>query len=176
MDSLTLHVEGSGTGLPYGYSDGVDAGGQKYLYTKQTIGTNWAKGMPFTISRAPSGFQSSAPASNTTILTDGVVGSPVTGSFSYWLGQCWVSGSNVDLRVDLGQPRATGAFRAHVFGYPGWDALKGRGSRSHRSADVARRHGFHQPRCAADVALEEEHSRSTTCCRTMRRRQHGISN
>ena len=81
--------------------------------------------MPFTISRAPSGFQSSAPASNTTILTDGVVGSPVTGSFSYWLGQCWVSGSNVDLRVDLGQPRATGAFRAHVFGYPGWDALKG---------------------------------------------------
>ena len=49
----------------------------------------------------------------------------MTGSFSYWLGQCWASGSNVDLRVDLGQSRATGAFRAHVFGYPGWDALKG---------------------------------------------------
>jgi regulation of enolase protein 1 (concanavalin A-like superfamily) len=125
MESLTLNAEGSGTGSPFGYSDGVDAGGQKYLYTKQTIGTNWARGMTYTISRAPSGFQSSAPASNTTILTDGVVGSPVTGSFSYWLGQCWASGSNVDLRVDLGQSRATGAFRAHVFGYPVLDALKG---------------------------------------------------
>ena len=60
MESLTLNVEGSGTGSPYGYSDGTDVGGQKYLYTKQTIGTNWAKGMPYSLSRAPSGFQSSA--------------------------------------------------------------------------------------------------------------------
>jgi hypothetical protein len=125
MDSLTVNVVGSGPSSPYGYSDGVDAGGQKYLYTKQTVGTNWAKSMPYTPSRAPSGFQSSAPAANTTILTDGVVGAPVTGSFSYWLGQCWTSGANVDLTVDLGQSRTTGAFRAHVFGYPGWDALKG---------------------------------------------------
>jgi regulation of enolase protein 1 (concanavalin A-like superfamily) len=49
----------------------------------------------------------------------------VTGSFSYWLGQCWTSGTNVDLRVDLRQSRTAGGFRAHLFGYPGWDALKG---------------------------------------------------
>ena len=70
-------------------------------------------------------FQSSAGASNTTILTDGVVGAPVTGSFSYWFGQCWSSGSDVDLRVDLGATQSVGAFRAHLFGYPGWDALDG---------------------------------------------------
>ena len=125
MESMTLNVEQAGDATPFGYSDGTDAGGEKYIYTKQTVGTNLAKGMPYTFSRAPSGFQSSAPVTNATILTDGVVGSPATGGFSYWLGQCWTSGQNVDLRVDLGAARTAGAFRAHLFGYPGWDALKG---------------------------------------------------
>ena len=156
MESLTLNVEGSGTGSPYGYSDGTDVGGQKYLYTKQTIGTNWARGCP-TLSRARLQVSSHRHRRrNTTILTDGVVGSPVTGSFSYWLGQCWASGANVDLRVDLLQSRTTGAFRAHVFGYPGWDALEGRGPGPHRGADIARRHRLHQPRRAADSLWKKD--------------------
>ncbi|MGH9140040.1 MAG: Ig-like domain-containing protein, partial [Vicinamibacterales bacterium] len=39
--------------------------------------------------------------------------------------QCWSSGANVDLQVDLGSARSVGAFRAHLFGYQFWDALKG---------------------------------------------------
>src|SRR4051812_6417822 len=124
MESMTISQAGLDSAAP-GYSDGVDAGGAKYVYRKRTEGTNFAVGKPYTISRAPSGFQSSAPASNTTILTDGVVGAPVTGSFSYWWGQCWTSGVDVDLGVDLGAVKSVGAFRAHLFGYPGWDALKG---------------------------------------------------
>ena len=125
MESMTLSLESAADPTPLGYGDGTDPGGQKYRYTKQTVGTNFAKGKPYSFSRAPSGFQASAPATNTTILTDGVVGAPATGSFSYWVGQCWTTGQNVDLRMDLGVFRTTGAFRAHLFGNPTWDALKG---------------------------------------------------
>ena len=125
MKSLKMTVADSADPTPYGYGDGVDAGGEKHVPLKRLEGANLAKGKPYTISRAPSGFQSSAGASNTTILTDGVVGSPVTGSQYYWWGQCWASGSIVDLQVDLGSARSVGAFRAHMFGYPFWDALKG---------------------------------------------------
>jgi hypothetical protein len=125
MESITVNLEDSGDATPYGYSDGIDKGGQKYAHRKQTAGTNMAVNTPYTFSRPPSGFQASAGASNTTILTDGIVGSPVTGGVSYWWGQCWSSGSNVDLGVDLGALRTARAFRAHLFGYPSWDALKG---------------------------------------------------
>jgi beta-lactam-binding protein with PASTA domain len=124
MDSITLNVAAEDDGSPQGYSDGVDAGGTRYLYSRRTDGTNVAQSKPYTVSRAPSGFQNSAPPTNTTILTDGVVGAPGTGGFAYWLGQCW-SGQPVDLQVDLGVPQSVGAMRAHLFGYPGWDALKG---------------------------------------------------
>ena len=100
-------------------------GGQKYMPMKRTDGMNLANRKPYTSSRPPSGFQSSPGASNATILTDGVVGSPVTGGTSYWWGQCWTSGTDVDLQVDLGDSKMVSAFRAHLFGYEFWDALKG---------------------------------------------------
>jgi hypothetical protein len=125
MESLKVNVEDPSDPTPAGYGDGVDVGGERYVPKKRIEGTNLAKSRPYTISRAPSGFQSSAPASNATILTDGIVGSPVTGSNYYWWGQCWASGATVDLQVDLGSMRSVGAFRAHLFGYPFWDALKG---------------------------------------------------
>jgi hypothetical protein len=103
----------------------VDAGGQRYIHTKRIEGGNLAKNRPYTFSRAPSGFQASAGAANTTVLTDGVVGAPATGGMSYWWGQCWSAGKIVDLQVDLGATRTAGAFRAHLFGYPFWDALEG---------------------------------------------------
>jgi len=77
------------------------------------------------VSRAPSGFQGSVGADNTTILTDGVVGAPATGGLSYLWGACWYPEGDVDLTVDLGQPQMVSAFRGHIFGWPDWDALKG---------------------------------------------------
>jgi hypothetical protein len=125
MDSIRINIEDPGDPAPYGYGDGIDAGGQKHVPRQQRVGTNYATGRPYSFSRPPSGFQSSAGASNVTILTDGVVGAPATGGISYWSGQCWTSGSTVDLQLDLGQPRAVGAIRAHLLGYPAWDAFKG---------------------------------------------------
>ena len=34
-------------------------------------------------------------------------------------------GQDVDLQIDLGQPQTVSVFRAHLFGYDSWDALKG---------------------------------------------------
>ncbi|NUR53782.1 MAG: hypothetical protein HOQ29_04995 [Acidobacteria bacterium] len=125
VESLRLAVADDSDATPFGYGDGIDAGGTKYAATKRKEGTNLAKGRPYTVSRAPSGFQSSAGASNTTILTDGVVGAPQTGGISYWWGQCWSANSDVNLQVDLGQARMIGAVRAHLFGTPSWDAFRG---------------------------------------------------
>jgi hypothetical protein len=125
MDSLTVNLAGSGDGTPYGYSDGTDAGGTKYLYRWRTDGVNLAVGRPYGFSRPPGSFQGSAGAEHTTILTDGVVGAPATGGISYLFGQCWYPGSDLDITVDLGQPQPVGAFRSHLFGWPAWDALKG---------------------------------------------------
>ena len=125
MESMTLNIAGAGDGSPAGYGDGIDVGGTKYVPTVRTEGVNFAKDRPYTISRTPSGFQGSPGSSNTTILTDGVVGSPLTGDISYYWGQCWTSGTDVNLQLDLGAARAIGAFRAHILGYSGWDALKG---------------------------------------------------
>ena len=131
---------------------------------------------PYTFSRAPSGFQSSAPATNTTILTDGVVGSPVTGSF------CLLAGPVLVVGVERRPARSTSPVAHHrgvprpLFGYPGWDALEGAGPGSHRGADVARRHRVHQPRTSCKRRCGRRTSRSTTCCRTTRGRQRGTSN
>jgi len=125
MESMRLSLADDTDATPFGYSDGVDAGGEKYVYRKQIDGANLAKERAYTVSRAPSGFQGSMPATNTTILTDGVVGAPATGGNAYWWGQCWTSGAEVALQVDLGQVQSVGAVRAHLFGYPFWDALKG---------------------------------------------------
>ena len=125
MESITMKLEDAADTTPLGYSDGADVGGQKYVPTRRMDGTNFATNRPYTMSRAPSGFQASAGAGNTTILTDGIVGAPATGSTSYWWGQCWTAGQDVDLQIDLGAPQTLRAFRAHLFGYPFWDALKG---------------------------------------------------
>ena len=125
MESMRLNVADDADPTPFGYNDGVDAGGTKYLYRKRSEGTNLAARKPYVVSRPPSQFQNSIGASNTTVLTDSVVGGPATGGFSYWFGQCWTSGQDVDIQVDLGAVRSIGAVRAHLFGYPFWDALKG---------------------------------------------------
>jgi hypothetical protein len=125
MRSVSVNLQGSGDGTPYGYSDGTDVGGAAYRYRWRSDGVNLAQGKPYTVSRAPSGFQGSVGDDNTTILTDGVVGAPATGGLSYLWGACWYPEGDVDLTVDLGQPQMVSAFRGHIFGWPDWDALKG---------------------------------------------------
>ena len=125
MDSVTVNTVAAGDNTPQGYSDGIDAGGQKYVYSRRVEGANLAEHKPYSVSRPPSGFQDSAGATNTSILTDGVVGAPVTGGYSYWPGQCWTSGTTVDFVVNLQAVTMPAGVRAHLFGYPGWDALKG---------------------------------------------------
>jgi PKD repeat protein len=125
MESMRMSLADDADTAPFGYGDGLDAGGERFVHVKRVEGTNLAKNKPYTISRPPSSFQSSAGPENTTILTDGIVGAPATGSTSYWWGQCWTSGSTLDMTVDLGQTASAAAFRAHLFGYPFWDALKG---------------------------------------------------
>src|SRR4029078_8893089 len=124
MDAVTVNTVSAGDSTPQGYSDGTDVGGQKYVYSRRTDGTNLAEHKPYSVSRPPSGFQDSADASNSTVLTDGIVGSPVTGGYSYWDGQCWTSGTAVDFVVNLQAVTMPAGVRAHLFGYPGWDALK----------------------------------------------------
>jgi hypothetical protein len=78
----------------------LGSSGERYVPTRRTEGTNVAMNKPYTASRAPSGFHDSAPASNTTILTDGIVGGPVTGSNYYGVkGWGWSdNGYGLDVR------------------------------------------------------------------------------
>ena len=124
--SLRVNLQASGDGTSYGYSDGRDAGGEKYLYRWRTDGANLAQGRPYTMSRPAEDFQGSVGPENTNILTDGVVGAPEAGGLAYLWGQCWYpEGGDVDITVDLGGQPTVGAFRSHFFGWPDWDALKG---------------------------------------------------
>ena len=125
MRSVRVNLEGSGDGTAFGYGDGTDVGGVKYVHRWRTDGVNLAQGRPYTVSRPPSGFQESAAAPDTTLLTDGVVGGPITGGLAYQWGACWDPGAALDITVDLGTVLSTGAFRSHIFGWPDWDALQG---------------------------------------------------
>ena len=125
MRSMRVNLEGSGDGTPVGYVDGNDVGGAKYVHRWRTDGTNLAQGRPYSVSRPPSEYQGSAGASNTTILTDGVVGAPTSGGLTYRWGACWDAGADLDITIDLGGALTAGAFRGHIFGWPDWDALKG---------------------------------------------------
>jgi hypothetical protein len=120
-----VSLQASGDGTPYGYSDGTDVGGERYLYRWRTDGINLAQGRPYTVSRTQADFQGSIGPENTSILTDGVVGAPETGGLSYLWGACWYPEGDVDITVDLGQQQSVGAFRSHLFGWPDWDALNG---------------------------------------------------
>jgi hypothetical protein len=125
MEALGVSIAGAGDTAPYGYSDGADAGGETFVPKQRLEGTNLAVGKAYTVSPGPTVFQGSAGSGNTTILTDGVVGSPQGGGVSYWWTQCWKQNQNVTLQLDLGQLQQVGAVRAHLGGYTTWDALKG---------------------------------------------------
>jgi hypothetical protein len=107
-----------------GYSDGRDAGGEKFIGRWVTYGKNFARGRPYTCT-VPSETSWDAGDPDGRILTDGIVGSSYTGGIAYRFGALWKKGTQPVITVDLGQQRKFTAVRMHVLGYPGHDAIRG---------------------------------------------------
>ncbi|HQK92892.1 MAG TPA: right-handed parallel beta-helix repeat-containing protein, partial [Armatimonadota bacterium] len=109
----------------YGYSDGIDAGGERHVPRWVTYGRNLAVGKPYTVS-VPSNDDWGAGDPEGKRLTDGIVGPYYAGGVTptYCLG--WNDGQVVDITIDLGERQHCGGFRIHLGGgWPWWDALKG---------------------------------------------------
>jgi hypothetical protein len=125
VNSLRIGWQDPATPPKPGYSDGRDAGGEKFVPRKVTYGKNFARGKPYTIS-VPSGTQWGAGDPNGTKLTDGVAGPPCAGGGAPAYGLLWSQGQKPDITVDLGRAEKCGAFRLQLSaGWPWWDAVKG---------------------------------------------------
>jgi hypothetical protein len=126
VESLTINPRGARPGeVKYGYSDGKDAGGEKWIGKWVTYGKNLAEGKPYTVSVPPSQNQWGAGDPDGKALTDGVVGSSYSGGASFKEGPLWDKGTNPQITVDLGQIQKAAAFRIHIHGYPAQDAIRG---------------------------------------------------
>ncbi|HUV39274.1 MAG TPA: discoidin domain-containing protein [Planctomycetota bacterium] len=126
VKSLRVNRPDAVPDVQYGYSDGQDAGGEKYLYRWVTYGKNFLEGKPYTCTAPATGAWGAKENEEGNKMTDGVVGP------NYCGGTCPTSGVGFDgknppeITVDIGQPETLGAFRIHVTaGWPWWDALKG---------------------------------------------------
>ena len=109
----------------FGFSDGKDVGGEKFISKWVTYGTNLARGKPYTVS-VPSNTQWGAGDPGGTRLTDGIVGPPYPGGTAPSSALCWNKGQHPEITVDLGAAQKCGAFRIQLgAGWPWWDALKG---------------------------------------------------
>jgi hypothetical protein len=124
VESLQVNLQGTAGRRVCGYSDGRDVGGQRFQERWRTVGAVLSTGKPYTCS-VPSSTNWDAGDPEGNKLTDGVVGPSFTGGATYRYGALWRSGEQPEITVDLGQPQRCGAFRIHVFGYPGWDAVQG---------------------------------------------------
>jgi hypothetical protein len=124
MESLRVNVKGAAGDVKYGYSDGKDAGGEKFVGTWVTYGKDLAVGKSYTVSVKPDGTWGGVDPENKK-LTDGVIGSAFAGGTSYKSGVVWNGKRNPVITVDLGAPAACAAFGLNCHGYPFWDALKG---------------------------------------------------
>jgi hypothetical protein len=124
MKSLQLNLKGTVDDGKYGYSDGKDVGGEKFVGRWLTTGHNLAEGKRYTVS-VPSETQWEAGDPENTKLTDGVAGPSFAGGTSYRFGALWSSNKNPVITVDLGAPSACASFGMNFHGYPWHDALKG---------------------------------------------------
>jgi hypothetical protein len=122
VDSLELN---STAPAKPGYSDGKDAGGEKFIPKWATYGKNMALGKPYTVSiQSNTNWGAGDPEGKK--LTDGIVGPPYPGGVAPGFALGWDKGKNADITVDLGAEQQIGAFRIQVgAGYPWWDAMKG---------------------------------------------------
>lgn len=125
VDSLATHA-GKSDDVKYGYSDGKEADGEKWIGNWATYGKNFALNKPYTLSVPPSENSWEAGDPETKKLTDGRVGSSYSGGGSYKEGPLWNKGTNPEITVDLGEPQKIAALRIHIHGYPGQDAAQGK--------------------------------------------------
>ncbi|MEA2735638.1 MAG: hypothetical protein QOE14_2089, partial [Humisphaera sp.] len=127
VESLVINPKGSRDGaVKYGYSDGKDVGGEKWIGKWVTYGKNLAQGKPYTLSVPPSQNSWEAGDPETKKLTDGRVGSSYSGGASYKEGPLWAKNTSPEITVDLGASQQAAAFRIHIHGYPAQDAMKGK--------------------------------------------------
>jgi hypothetical protein len=124
VNSLRMNLQGAVPDAKPGYSDGKDAGGEKFVPRWATYGRNLAEGKPYTLS-APSDTNWEAGDPDGKKLTDGVVGPSFAGGVSYRTGAIWAAGKNPRLTLDLGSAQRCASFGLNVHGYPWWDALHG---------------------------------------------------
>ncbi len=125
VNSLRVNLQGTAGPLEYGYADGKDVGGEKYVGHWVRYGRNLAEGKPYTVS-VPSSTQWDAGDPAGTKLTDGVVGPPYAGGIGPRYALCWDKGTKPVITVDLGEVKRCAAFRIHLSaGWPWWDAVQG---------------------------------------------------
>jgi hypothetical protein len=110
--------------VKYGYSDGKDAGGEKFVGQWMTLGRNLAEGKSYTLS-SPSETSYEAGDPDGKKLTDGIAGPSFAGGTSYRYGALWNAKKNPVITVDLGAPALCASFGLNFHGYKWWDALKG---------------------------------------------------
>ena len=126
VTSLRVNRKGAAGDVKYGYSDGTDVGGAKFIYRWVTYGKNFLEGKSYTCTAKATGAWGADENADGNKMTDGVVGPNYAG------GTCSASGVGFDgnqkpeITVDIGKTETLGAFRIHVTaGWPWWDALKG---------------------------------------------------
>jgi len=124
MSALRVNLAGAVVSASYGYSDGRDVGGDKFVGRWETCGRNLAVGKPYTLS-APSAGNWGAGDPDGTKLTDGVAGPPYAGGNSYRYGALWAKGTDPVITLDLGQATRCASFGMDFHGYPWHDALAG---------------------------------------------------
>ncbi|HEX4646155.1 MAG TPA: hypothetical protein VH598_11155, partial [Verrucomicrobiae bacterium] len=118
---LRVNSQGVLPDSKYGYSDGRDAGGEKFVPRWLTVGKNLAEGKPYTVS-IPSKQEWGAGDPDGKKLTDGVVGPPYPGGPAPSYALCWEKGERPEITVDLGRPESCAAFRIQLgAGWPWWD-------------------------------------------------------
>jgi hypothetical protein len=124
MTSLRVNLKGAVPDAKYGYSDGKDIGGEKFVGRWITVGRNLAEGKAYTVS-IPSETQWESGDPEGRKLTDGVAGPSFAGGGSYKFGALWSGNKNPIITVDLGASSTCASFGVNFHGYPWHDALKG---------------------------------------------------
>ena len=124
VNSLRINVQGAVPDVKYGYSDGKEGAGEKFVPRWITVGKNLAEGKSYTLS-VPSDTTWDAGDPDGKKLTDGIVGPTFSGGTSYRYGAIWGPNKNPVITLDLGAPTRAASFGMNFHGYQWHDALKG---------------------------------------------------
>jgi len=107
VESLRVNLNGAVANVQYGYSDGKDVGGVKFVGNWATYGRNLAIGKSYT-ANVPSVAEYGAAPWDAKKLTDGVVGP--CWLWSWGAGHLWRPGANPTITLDLGAESRCAAF------------------------------------------------------------------